>query len=288
VVRLNTVTTLVEVPEDKARLGRLVVSGIDVYFMDTGQGRIYKYLLAGPAASAIQKLDVNPVLMRKGDEVSNIVVGDLVDILWMPAGGQRASARFLTLERGGSVVEYNPTSGLQSLTVRDSQSWRKARAAAGFNGNFYVLDTQQSQIHKYEPTAKGYESPPIEWLKTQTDLTDMVDMCVEGDIYLLALDGRILRFRGGEPLPFPLVDLDRAMANPASIFGTPDSKALYVVDPGNKRIVQLGKEGGFQRQFRYGGKDDLFDALRSVYVDEEAGRIYITSGKRLLVADIPK
>jgi hypothetical protein len=60
------------------------------------------------------------------------------------------------------------------------------------------------------------------------------------------------------------------------------------VDPGNKRIVQLGKEGGFQRQFRYGGKDGAFDALRSVFVDETQGLMYITSGKKVLVAAIPK
>ncbi len=298
VVRLSNVTTLAEVPETQASLGRLIINDINVFFLDVGQDRVYKYQLSAPGASTLRTLDVNPVLLRKGDEVSNIVVRELVDILWMPGGGLRKVEFFLTLEGGGNLVEYDPlaTPGLRALTVRDSASWRKPKAAAGYSGNFYVIDTQQSRILKYEPSAKGYDTPPTDWLKAPTDLTNVVDMAIDGDIYLLGLDGRIQRFRGGQSLPFPLVDLDKSMSNPASIFATPESKAVYVVDPGNKRIVQLGKEGGFQRQFRYGGpdggtdagKDGLFDALRSVYVDEARGRMYITSGKKLLVADIPK
>lgn len=288
VIRLTNVTVLVEVPEAQASLGRLVVSGIDVYFLDLGQNRVYKYLLTAPGAPTIQKLDVNPVLMRKGDEIGNIILGDLVDITWVPAGGLRRAGRLLALDSSGNLIEYDPATGLRPLPVRDAQGWRKPKATGGFAGNFYLLDTQQSQILKYEPTAKGYESPPIAWLQSPMDLTSMVDMAIDGDIYLLGLDGRVHRFRGGQPLIFPMAELDRPMSNPAGIFATPETQYLYVVDPGNKRIVQFGKDGGFLRQFRYGGKEDYFDSLRSVHVDERAGRLYITSGKRLLTAEIPR
>lgn len=288
VVRLANVTTLVEVPETQAKLGRVIVNGIDLFFLDTGQNRVYKYLFSSPAGTALQKLDVNPVLVRKGDEVGNVVAGDLLDIVWMPPGGMRSAGRFMALESGGSLLEYDPTGGMRSLVVRDSQTWRKPKAISSFQGNFYVMDTQQNSIFKYEPTARGYENIPIEWLKTSVDLTNMVDMAIDGDIYLLGLDGRIQRFRGGLALPYTQPDLDRPMTNPASLFTAPEVKSLYVVDPANQRIVQLGKEGGFQRQYRYSGKDGAFDALRGVYVDEEQGRMYLTSGKKVLVATIPR
>jgi sugar lactone lactonase YvrE len=104
----------------------------------------------------------------------------------------------------------------------------------------------------------------------------------------LGLDGRISRFRAGLAATYAMPELDTPMTNPASIFNSPDTKSLYVVDPANKRIVQLGKEGGFQRQFRYSGKDGAFDALRSVFVDETKGLMYVSSGKKVLVAAIPK
>jgi sugar lactone lactonase YvrE len=287
VIRLASVSVLVDVPETQSKLGRIVVNGIDLFFHDAGQGRVYKYLLA-PGGTAVQKLDVNPVLLRKGDEVGNFVAGDVVDIVWMPAGGVRTVGRFMALESGGNIAEYDPLGGLKSLIVRDSQTWRKVMVASSFQGNLYVMDTQQNRIFKYEPSAKGYENAPIEWLKTTVDLTNMVDMAIDGDIYLLGLDGRISRFRGGLAATFAMPDMDVPMTNPASFFASPDTKSLYVVDPTNKRIVQLGKEGGFQRQFRYGGKDGAFDGLRSVFVDETQGLMYITSGKKVLVAAIPK
>ena len=287
VIRLTSVSVLVDVPETQSKLGRIVVNGIDLFFHDSGQSRVYKYLLASGGTS-VQKMDVNPVLLRKGDEVGNVVAGDVVDIVWMPAGGVRTAGRFMALESGGNLAEYDPTGGLRSLIVRDSQTWRKVMVVSSFQGNLYVMDTQQNRIFKYEPTVKGYENAPIEWLKTAVDLTNMVDMAIDGDIYLLGLDGSISRFRAGLAATYAMPEMDMPMTNPASLFNTPDTQSVYVVDPTNKRIVQLGKEGGFQRQFRYGGKDGAFDALRSVFVDETQGLMYITSGKKVLVAAIPK
>jgi hypothetical protein len=287
VIRLPSVSVLVDVPETQSKLGRVLISGIDLFFHDAGQSRVYKYLLA-QGGTSVQKLDVNPVLLRKGDEVGNVVAGDVVDIVWMPPGGVRTVGRFMALESGGNLAEYDPTGGLRSLIVRDSQTWRKVMVVSSFQGNLYAMDTQQNRIYKYEPTAKGYESAPIEWLKTAVDLTNMVDMAIDGDIYLLGLDGRISRFRAGLAATYAMPELDTPMTNPASIFNSPDTKSLYVVDPANKRIVQLGKEGGFQRQFRYSGKDGAFDALRSVFVDETKGLMYVSSGKKVLVAAIPK
>jgi hypothetical protein len=288
VVRFNAAAPLLEIPETASRLGRMVVSGIDLFFLDSGQNRVYKYLLSGTGAPPIKALDVNPVLVRKGDEVGNVVAGDLVDIVWMPAGGVRSAGRFLTLESGGNLLEYDPTAGMRSLFVRDSQSWRKAKAISSYQGNFYVMDTQANAILKYEPTSRGYENAPLQWLKTTVDLTNMVDMAIDGDIYLLGLDGRIQRFRGGLALPYTQPDLDVPISNPAGLFTSPNVNSLYVVDPGNKRIVQLGKEGGFQRQYRYGGKDGAFDSLRSVHVDETQGLMFVTSGKQVLAFSIPK
>ncbi len=288
VVRFNAVTTLVDVPETASRLGRLVVSGINLFFLDAGQNRVYKYLLSGSGAPPIQKLDVNPVLVRKGDEVGNVVAGDLMDIVWMPGGGVRTAARFLALESGGNLLEYDPTVGMRSLFVRDSQTWRKVKAISSFQGNLYVMDTQANSILKYEPTSRGYENSPVPWLKTNVDLTNMVDIAIDGDVYLLGLDGKIQRFRGGLALPYTQPDLDVPISNPAGLFTSPNVNSLYVVDPGNKRIVQLGKEGGFQRQYRYGGKDGAFDALRSVHVDEQQGLMFVTSGKQVLAVSIPR
>jgi len=122
----------------------------------------------------------------------------------------------------------------------------------------------------------------------RADLTNTVDMAIDGDVFVLVLDGQVWRFTLGKPLPFPRTDLDKPMPNPASIFTNQAVQSVYVVDAANKRIVQFSKEGVFQRQFRYAGFDGAFDSLKNVFVDEERSVMYITSGDKLYLARIPR
>jgi len=192
--------------------------------------------------------------------------------------------------RLGAGVRPERTPGLRSLALADSKAWRKVRAAAGYGGNVYLLDTQRNAILKYVPTTSGYNNPPLGYLDqtVRADLTNTVDMAIDGDVFVLVLDGQVWRFTLGKPLPFPRTDLDKPMPNPASIFTNQAVQSVYVVDAANKRIVQFSKEGVFQRQFRYAGFDGAFDSLKNVFVDEERSVMYITSGDKLYLARIPR
>jgi|GEM_PF-619005 len=291
VVRIQELTTLMTFTTPASAPGRIVVVGIDVYVLDKGTQRLYRFLLA-PNGNALQELKVDPVLVRRGDTVGTIVVGDLLDIFWLPGGGARRTDNLMCLESGGSLLEYaaNRTPGLRSLPLADSKAWLKVRAAAGYSGNAYLLDTQRNAILKYVPTSSGYTNPPLGYLDAavRADLTNTVDVAIDGDVYVLVLDGQVWRFRLGKILPFPRSDLDKPTPNPASLFTSEAAQSVYVVDAANKRIVQFSKEGVFQRQFRYAGFDGAFDSLRNVFVDEERSVMYITSGDKLYLARIPR
>jgi hypothetical protein len=291
VVRIAELTTLLQFTAQGSEPGRIVVVGIDVYVLDKGTQRLYRFILAS-SGNALQELLVDPVLLRRGDQVGSIVVGDLLDIFWLPAGGAHRTDNLMCLESGGSLLEYSPgkTPGLRPLPLADSKAWRKVRAAAGYGGNAYLLDTQRNTILKYVPTTRGYDSPPVGYLDPQVraDLTNAVDVAIDGDVYVLVLDGQVWRFRLGKPVPFPRTDLDKPMPNPAAIFTSEAAQSVYVVDAANKRIVQFSKEGAFQRQFRYAGFDGAFDRLKNVFVDEQRSVMYITSGDKLYLARIPR
>jgi len=291
VVRLPELITLMQFTAQGSAPGRIVVAGSNVYVLDRGTQRLYKFILAS-SGNALQELLVDPVLLRRGDQVGSIVVGNLLDIFWVPAGGARRTDNLMCLESGGSLLEYAPerTPGLRSLALADSKAWLKVRAAAGYGGNAYLLDTQRNAILKYVPTTSGYTSPPLGYLDAtvRADLTNAVDMAIDGDVYILVLDGQVWRFRLGKILPFPRSDLDKPTPNPASLFTSEAAQSVYVVDATNKRIVQFSKEGVFQRQFRYAGFDGAFDSLRNVFVDEQRSVMYITSGDKLYLARIPR
>lgn len=268
---------------------RVIVSGIDVYVLDKGTDRVYKYLL-NEVGDGLQDLDVDPVLLRKGDQRGDIVVSDLVDMVWMAVGGGRQTSNLLVLESGGSLLEYDPIFGLTVLPVGDKDKWLYPQLIGSYFGNFYLLDPQSNQIFKYLPTADGgYSNPPEPWFQINVDLTGVVDLAIDGYIYLLYADGRILKFMGGELAPFELTELDEPLRGPTAIFTGPDEETqfLYVADAGNRRIVQLSKEGRFIRQFKV-AEAGVFDQLKNLHVDEIGSKFYILSGNTLYMANIPE
>jgi hypothetical protein len=289
VVKLYWVGALQKYDDPGSNPGRVIVTGIDIYVLDKGTNRVYKYLL-NEVGDGLQDLDVDPVLLRKGDQREDIVVSDLVDMVWMPVGGGRQTSNLLVLESGGSLLEYDPVFGLAVLPVGDKDKWRYPQLIGSYFGNFYLLDSQSNQIFKYLPTADGgYSNPTTPWLQIDVDLAGVVDMAIDGYIYLLYADGRILKFMGGELAPFEQTELDEPLRGPTAIFTSPDeeTKFLYVADTGNRRIVQFSKEGQFIRQFR-SAEAGVFDQLKSLYVDEIGSKFYILSGDTLYMANIPE
>lgn len=296
VVRLYHFWQLATVEDDATSLtdsSRIVIHGIDVYLLNRGSDRVYKYLL-NDAGDAFQPLDSDPVLVQKGEARGGAQLGDMVDIAWMEAGGERTLSTFVVLERTGSLLAYDPQQGIDSLPVADSDQWLNPQAIGGYYGNLYVLDPSLNRILKYVPTDNAYTNPPTDYLSPQldVDLIGAVDMAIDGNLYVLFADGRILKFFNGQPEPFSMNGLPTPMRSPTTIFvsgpAEPDAVGyVYVTDTGNQRILQFDKEGNYLRQFKAQPDEPQMAQLRGIYVDEERGRMLILSERILWQADVP-
>jgi len=284
VVELHWISPLWEYSEPGSDPGRVIVSGIDIYVLDKGLDRVYKHLL-DDTMQALQKLEVEPVLLRKGDQRGPIVVGELVDMVLVETKGGRLRSSLLTLESGGSLLEYDPTKGIEVLPIGGSDKWIQPQILGSYEGNLYLLDSSLNQILRYEP---DYGSLPEDYFPTpgEVDLAGVVDMAIDGQVYVLYADGRILKFLGGQPAPFELVGLYEPLRNPTALFASEEAAFLYVADAGNKRIVQLTKEGRFLRQFK-AGEGEALAQLKGLFASEAYHRLYFVSGNKLYVTNIP-
>ena len=273
----------------QARLSRVIVRGPDVFILDTGADRVFHRLLT-PAGDALEAPAPAP-LVQKGQTYGGVAVGELVDMVWMPSGGERTKSNLLILERGGSLLEWDPQQGIAVLPVADSAAWRKPQAAGAFNGNFYLLDPQQDRIMKYVPAAGGYTSPPLDYLTEPSPglLSGAIDMAIDGNIYVLLADGTILKFYAGEQQVFRTSGLDEPLRNPVALFcsGEDDTRGyLYVADAGLARVVQFTKQGEFVRQFRAPEGQLQLTQLGGLFVDETLQRMYLTCGTKLYMAPL--
>jgi hypothetical protein len=270
-------------------LRRVIVNGLDVYVLDTGADQVYHHRM-DEAGDALAPDQGDPVLVRRGQQVDTAVVGELIDLTWMPAGGNRQTSDLLILESGG-LLEYNPSWGLTSSQIGNRDTWALPVAVASFFGNFYILDPQANQVLRYLPGDQGYTNAAEHYFPSdaKVDLTGAVDMAIDGSIYVLYADGTIRKFQGGAAVDFKMTDLDRPLSRPTAIFAAPDDVAryIYVADPGNRRVVQLNKDGHFVRQFKPRDENTVdFDTLQSIFVDELTGKLYFLTSHGLYIANI--
>jgi hypothetical protein len=268
----------------------ITVEGVEVYVLDTGTDRIFHHQIDDLGETLLPD-DDTLLLAAKGQQVDNLVVGDLIGATWMPTGGNRQTSDLVVLNSNG-LLEYNPTWGITTSALANGEALVNPVAVSSYFGNFYVLDPTANRLLRYLPTADGYNAPPESYFPADQplDLSKAVDLAIDGAVYVLFNDGRISKFQAGVPAPFEVIGLDKPLNNPVSIFTAPDEDVqyVYVADAGNQRIIQLEKDGRFVRQFKPGLNDAItFANLQDIFVDELSGRIFILDSNNLYVSNIP-
>ena len=292
--RINWIGKLTSYPSD-AKLTRVVVQGAHIFVMDRHNGQVYHHRMDDQLQNALDPASTATVLVSRGAQVANVVVGDLVDMVWMPTGPSRQKASLVILESNGWLLDYDPaTMQLIPLKVADVEAWKYAKLVGSHSGRFYVLDSTANSILRYDPTPDGYNSPPVSWLQTEADLAGVVGMAIGDSIYLLYADGAIRKFSTGEADTFDISDWDTPPRNPSSIYTrTPaETRWIYVADRGNSRIVQPSKDGQFKQQFRLADdtvseSGDALAGATDLFVDEITGHAYVLSGRDLYLLILP-
>ncbi len=292
VVRVSNASVVVDfssIAQQKGDVSQMTLDGNNLYVLDDGQSRIFKYVLTQDGKS-VQGQDKPLVLVKKGDRIDGKAVGDLLSMAWMPAGQLRTQAALFALDSNRSIISYNENAGTSRIDVSENQQWGTIRAIKGFAGGLYMLDTQQKSLYYYPPTKNGYESQAyvIVDANASVDLSKAVDIALDGNLYIMDSTGTISRFtRDGRALDFTGDVPDGKIAGPKALFASSSTRSLYVLDSAGERILQFSPEGKFQRQFKADGKNVSFKDAKDLFVDEANRRVYLLTGKALLAFDLP-
>ncbi|MSP14755.1 MAG: hypothetical protein EXR62_17575 [Chloroflexi bacterium] len=292
VVRLNDISLLADLKEQGSLGGQLQIQGNYLYILDKGTGRVLRYSLASnrmglsdPSAS---------IIVSRGESIGANRIGDLIDMALYHGPNIAPTDIDMILDSNGILLRSNPTlPAIELVNLPGTQIWKHPVAISSFGGNLYILDTAANQIFRYTASTQGYTQKPESWLQPdpKVDLTTGVDMAIDGQIYVLRSDSTILKFSQGKLVDFSLSGLDAPLRNPTALYTTPETHSIYVVDTGNERIVQFGKTGKFERQFRPKTGSDLaiakFGKLQDLVVDESAQHLYLVRGNQILAATIP-
>lgn len=244
-----------------------------------GGGRIF--LLS----DALYQLDpANATLVRliaSGDAIGDHTVGTIRGAVWR---GDRPVVVDET-----SVWSLDPASGnwlREDLGTFDATGYVAVGAVEAYELNLYMLATDSGQILKFP--AGAYASSPEDWADAVPGdvLARAVDMAVDGHIWVLMPNGRILNlFRSrieAELQPTYIPPLDSAIA----ISAVPGSPYLYVLNASDGRVLRMTRDGRIIQQFTTPGSPTFHGAADFV-IDEGTGVAYILAHDTLFSLRVP-
>jgi hypothetical protein len=102
------------------------------------------------------------------------------------------------------------------------------------NNRVYLVDTSAKQVLSFIAGPTNFTKPVVS-VNTTADLADATDIAIDGSIYI-ATKNNILKFNSGARQTFTIVTAQPLSGN-VKVRTQTDFKNVYILDPGNKRII---------------------------------------------------
>jgi hypothetical protein len=151
-----------------------------------------------------------------------------------------------------------------------------------YAGNIYLLDKTESKIYRY-PGNEGVFSDRQEWLApgVEVNLADVSSWAIDGTMWLLSGKG-VLRFSLGNPTNFEMSGIFPPLDSPTKIFTNENTDYIYLLEPVQKRIIVIDKEGNYKAQY----KADEIGNAKDFVIFESGKKAIILTGDKLLSLEI--
>lgn len=155
-------------------------------------------------------------------------------------------------------------------------------AAGSFGSAVYLFDQQESQI-KLSSFENGNLQFTRQWLaqdlKEEFKDGPATSMAIDGNLFLVAKNGNLMRLSGGKKSSWnPEKPTEASLGEKLILFTTPDYKYLYLLDPNKTRVVIIEKSTG-----KLAGQvqNSTFGQAVDFQVDEKSKIIYLATPKFL-------
>ena len=164
--------------------------------------------------------------------------------------------------------------------VKQNEDMANMVDIAAYGQRIYTLNRATGSLLKFDLTANGI-NPGEEWLKQGITLPGAVALTIDGSIYIADAQGRIRKFTSGIEVPFTVATLDPPLLAPSRLAS--DAQYLYILDPTERRVVILKKDGGLKEQIT----SPLFDRLVDLAPDARQKHLYLLNGNIIYTVPLP-
>lgn len=243
----------------------LLSSGFSGDKMTASEGTIYILDKNGQKVVSIGIENKKSKVVAGGDSV-----GDTQDL------ASYSDRAFTLTEDGINEVDNTSTQVIE-------KDWEGQSLIYGFAGNIYVLDKQEGLIYRFAGSGSSFGSRQ-NWLASSVDadFNSVKAWNIDGAVYVLNSNGKILKYSLGSPQVFSLTGVFPSLTNIDAIFSNDESEFFYILDTQNKRVVVTDKKGSYKAQYTGEG----IGQAKGLVVSEKEGKILLLTGDKLLVIEI--
>ncbi|EKE12949.1 MAG: hypothetical protein ACD_13C00111G0003 [uncultured bacterium] len=173
--------------------------------------------------------------------------------------------------------------GSQKTKVID-KVWSGDALIYSFAGNLYVLDKGGNMIYRYSGQTGNTFGSQQNWLSgsTRADFSGALGWGMNGAVYVLYPQSRILKYSLGSPQSFSISGVTPEVGNVDAIYADPDNQYVYFLDKAGKRIVVIDRNGKYKAQYI----NDQISGVSRLIVSEEQKKIILLTGEKLLSIEI--
>lgn len=176
--------------------------------------------------------------------------------------------------------------GIYSLDSRKTKviekSWNGEAFLYSFAGNLYILDKAGNAIYRYAGNGDGTYGSQQNWLSSSTnaDFANAKAWSMNGAIYVLYPNSKILKYSQGSPQNFSLRGIIPEIGNVDAFFADSDNQYVYLLDRAGKRVVAVDKDGRYKSQYI---GDQISEAVSLIVSEADKKIILLTGGKLLSI-----
>jgi len=269
-----------------------------VYRVDLGSGTKLQMMWAGEPPTAGAGIVGHPRLITTGGQ--DVLVLDDFNNLWR--------LRPDPIDKTGRRT-------LVKINIPDNVNWGVGSRAMGTfivnsaigQYNIYVVVPSLNQVMRYPPAADGSGYLPGDkapYLTVDQDVSDVDDMYVDGNIYLLEA-GQLTRYQSGNAVKTWTPDLPPDTADKAKLLrpdlpvythmtadnAKQDQGNLYLYDGPNRRVIALAKkDGSVVGDYMVASNQPWFSNVGGMFVTTDANGenpvLYWVESGSLMSADL--
>jgi len=167
---------------------------------------------------------------------------------------------------------------LQKVEVALPGQLQSLDALAFYLDKMYLLDKTARQIYRLTANGKNF-SNSRNWLKEDLPLENSQALALDGFLYLLQNDGTILKLGSGQKQALINPVIEPKFNEPTKIYTSEGGQNIFILDPRNKRLVIISKNGELRHQYY----SEQFNNLKDFIIQEDQKKAYLLNGAQVFV-----